>query len=235
VFITFEGANQSTSGTCTDNAGNSASLTVSGINIDKTLPIVAITSPEFRDYLHSESITLDFSATDAISGIDSINAALDGAPVTSGQIIDLRTLAIGQHTLTVNAVDKAGNSASISVTFNVKPISATVDVKPDTLNKDSKSDKNAVTVYIELPSEFDVNAIDLSTVTLSTAKGSVEAQLSPTAVGDYDRDGVLDRMVKFDRQAVITLVDIGEKVKITISGKVAGVAFEGSDEIRVIE
>ncbi|MEK7785376.1 MAG: hypothetical protein AAB658_08135, partial [Chloroflexota bacterium] len=38
--LTGDGANQSASGTVTDNAGNSAATTVSGINIDKTAPTV---------------------------------------------------------------------------------------------------------------------------------------------------------------------------------------------------
>jgi hypothetical protein len=218
----------------TDNAGNVEETKTEAIKIDKTLPSITITSPQAKDYLHSENVTLNFSATDALSGIDAITGLLDSTPATNGQVIDLRTLTLGQHTLAVTAVDKAGNSASKTVTFNVKPVPATVDVKPDTLNRASQSDKNAVTVYIEVPG-YDVNAMDVATVTLSTSKGSVSAQLKPTEVGDYDKDGVPDRMVKFDRQAVIAIIDVGEKVKITISGKIAGAIFEGSDEIRVIE
>ena len=218
----------------TDEAGNVETTKTEAIKIDKTLPSITIASPQAKDYLHSENVTLNFSATDALSGIATITGLLDSTPATNGQVIDLRTLTLGQHTLAVTAVDKAGNSASKTVTFNVKPVPATVDFKPDTLNKASQSDKSAVTVYIEVPG-YDVNAIDVATVTLSTSKGSVSAQLKPTEVGDYDKDGVPDRMVKFDRQAVIAIVDVGEKVKITISGKIAGAIFEGSDEIRVIE
>lgn len=114
------------------------------------------------------------------------------------------------------------------------PVPAIVDVKPDTLNKASQGDKNAVTVYIEILG-YDVNAINVSTVTLNTSKGNASAQLLPTEVGDYDSDSVPDRMVKFNRQVVIAIVDIGERVKIIIRGKVGGTAFEGSDEVRVIE
>ncbi len=121
----------------------------------------------------------------------------------------------------------------VSFTGGLQQVQATVDVKPDTLNIASKSDKNAVTVYIEV-SCYDVNNIDMSTVTLSTEKGSVPAQLSPTEVGDYDSDGIPDRMVKFDRQAVIAIVNVGEKVKVNIQGKIGDAVFAGSDEIRVI-
>ncbi len=50
---------------------------------------------------------------------------LDSSPVTNGQVIDLRTLTLGQHTLTVMAVDKAGNRTSTAVTFttlNTPPV-----------------------------------------------------------------------------------------------------------------
>jgi hypothetical protein len=40
-------------------------------------------------------------------------------------------------------------------------------------------------------------------------------------------------MVKFDRQAVIGIVDVGDVV-VTISGKISGKDFEGTDMIRVI-
>ncbi len=113
-------------------------------------------------------------------------------------------------------------------------IHANTDIKPDTLNKASHSDENAVAAYIEIPG-YDVNNIDVGTITLSTAKGSTSARLSPTEVGDYNSNGVPDLMVKFDRQEVIAIVETGERVKIKISGKVAGAVFEGANEIRVIE
>jgi len=40
-------------------------------------------------------------------------------------------------------------------------------------------------------------------------------------------------MVKFDRAAVQGMLTLGEQVEITISGEVAGIVFEGHDNIRV--
>jgi hypothetical protein len=108
---------------------------------------------------------------------------------------------------------------------------ATVDVDPDTLNLKSKG--KFVTVYIELPSGFDVNDIDVSSVTLSSGTGSVPALASPTGVGDHDNDGIPDLMVKFDRSAVQSIVVVGINA-LTVSGSAGGVGFEGSDTIRVI-
>jgi len=113
-------------------------------------------------------------------------------------------------------------------------IPATVDIKPDTLNNGSKSGDNAVTAYIEILGQ-DVRLIDISSLVLSTAKGSVFAQISPSKVGDYDSDGIADLMVKFNRQEVISIVDAGEAIEITITGNVAGMLFRGSDWIKVIQ
>jgi arabinoxylan arabinofuranohydrolase len=53
-------------------------------------------------------------------------------PVADGDVIDLLTLALGEHTLTVYAVDKAGNEASKSVTFSV---TATPQSLKDTVDR----------------------------------------------------------------------------------------------------
>jgi hypothetical protein len=73
------------------------------------------------------------------------------------------------------------------------PVPATIDIDPDTLNLKSKG--SFITAYIELPEGFDVNLIDVCSVMLNE---TVFAELSPTAIGDYDTDGVpeaLSRLV----------------------------------------
>lgn len=96
---------------------------------DTVAPVVTIHSPLPMTYLHPEYVTLDFTAVDGPngttpsfappSGIMSITADLDGMPVINGQVIDLFTLALGEHTLTVTATDFYGNSTMASVTFYV--------------------------------------------------------------------------------------------------------------------
>ena len=110
-------------------------------------------------------------------------------------------------------------------------ISATIDVDPDTLNLKSKG--NWITAYIELPSGYDVKNIDVKTVRLIVGKDNVPAENWPTSIGDYDNDGKPDLMVKFSRSAVQQFLIIGVN-KVTVVGKVAGVPFEGKDNIKVI-
>jgi len=86
---------------------------------DTDAPVITINSPAATTYLHPDYLTLDFSAADATSGVSSVTADIDGKTVTNGQKIDLYTLALGDHTLTVKAVDNAANEATAAVTFKV--------------------------------------------------------------------------------------------------------------------
>lgn len=111
-------------------------------------------------------------------------------------------------------------------------IRATIDISPDTLNLRSRG--RWITAYIELPSGYSVENIDVSTVRLIVENDNVPAESRPTGIGDHDNDSTPDLMVKFSRSAVQALAEIGE-VEMTVNGEVAGLPFEGSDIIRVID
>ena len=131
--------------------------------------------------------------------------------------------------------DQAGNSTTVEVNFEVI-IDAVVDVKPDTLNLKSKSDRNAVTVYIELPSGCDVAEIDVASVNMDINGPLIAAQSFPTVVGDYDADGIADRMIKFDRQLVVTALNgTTGNITLAMSGQlIDGRRFAGTAAIKVI-
>ncbi|HJT90195.1 MAG TPA: hypothetical protein VJ732_20130 [Bryobacteraceae bacterium] len=84
--VSTQGANQSASGTCTDAAGNSATVTFSGIDIDKTPPtIVASISPAAVNGWYNIATgppTISFVCSDALSGIAPGSCP---APVTLGE------------------------------------------------------------------------------------------------------------------------------------------------------
>ncbi|MEM4187575.1 MAG: hypothetical protein QW786_02135 [Candidatus Hadarchaeum sp.] len=234
TLVSTEGVNQSVTGTATDMAGNSASVILSGINIDVTRPVITIRSPEQLEYSPTENVALDFSVFDSLSGVSSLMAQLDGVEVFSGQLIDLSKF-LGRHRLIVIATDAAGNMETSSVEFSVI-IPATVDVCPDVLNLKSKSDKNAVTAFIELPEGYLVEEIDAASVKLDIGGTIVSAQSNPSCVGDYDGDGVADLMVKFNRAEVVAALGaaIGQ-AKITVKGRMNnGLSFAGEDILRVI-
>ena len=87
--------------------------------VDTTPPTVSISSPQAKEYLHTAIVPVAWTAVDTESGVASESATLDGSPVTKGQTVDLLYLALGPHKVTVTAKDKAGNTGSASVTFNV--------------------------------------------------------------------------------------------------------------------
>ena len=101
--VVGEGASQSASGTCTDNAGNvSAPASVGDINVDKTAPVVTITgTTDGASYLLGDEPTVGCSTSDALSGVDTAaTATVSGGPV-------------GTFTVTCEgATDLAGNAAS---------------------------------------------------------------------------------------------------------------------------
>ena len=117
------------------------------------------------------------------------------------------------------------------------PTKWTVVIDPEILNLRSKG--KWITVYIELPGGYYANEIDVSTVVLN---GTVPAEQGPTAIDDYDGDGVPDLMVKFDRAAVqqyiLNSVDLTEhfiEVTLTVTGYLDdGTPFQGNDTIRVV-
>jgi len=123
------------------------------------------------------------------------------------------------------------------------PPAATVDVDPDTLNL--KSQGQWITVYIQLSECLDAIDIDASTLLLN---GTISPVLDPqydfvTNSSEYlvdnIEDGVLERMVKFNRTEVSSWIydDLGIQfgnVTLTITGELNdGTPFEGADVIFV--
>ena len=102
VDLTREGANQIASRAFSDRAGNSASASVSGINIDLTRPTIdsSLAPPANANGWNNTSVTVSFLCNDALSGVDSCSPA---ALVTAEGSSQART---GQ------ARDKAGNEAT---------------------------------------------------------------------------------------------------------------------------
>ncbi len=105
-----------------------------------------------------------------------------------------------------------------------------IDIDPDTLNLNSTG--NWITCYIELPDGYNVTDINNSAILLNDA---VSAETNPTNISDYDNNGISDLMVKFNRKDVIKILEVGDNVVITITGKLYDeTIFEGIDYIQVI-
>ncbi|MCA1833626.1 MAG: hypothetical protein ABR548_13365 [Actinomycetota bacterium] len=121
--VSGEGAAQSATGTCADDAGNTATDTVSDIDIDMTKPGAAAGASRPADHngWYSASFDIGWTGSDALSGIDACTAAVtvDGPDTAGGS----RTGA---------CTDKAGNDsdpASLSFKYDATPpnVSGTPD------------------------------------------------------------------------------------------------------------
>jgi len=122
-------------------------------------------------------------------------------------------------------------------------IDADVDVDPNTLNLNSKG--NWITCYIELPEDSDSDIVDIANinaenVTLADVPAYIgeqgwasrETRISNTV--DHDGDGVLERMVKFDRSAVQAALKPGDNTVLVKGAFPDGVTFfQGTDVIHV--
>jgi len=125
--------------------------------------------------------------------------------------------------------------------LSLPSIEATVNVDPDTLNL--KSNGEWISAYIELPTGFDVANIDVSSIVLTVDGADFYVDpAAPTAIGDYDLDGVSDLMVKFSRAAIrdyLTEPDLEIEdgpfysVGFYITGSVDTITFLGADTVRV--
>jgi len=118
ITLTNEGENQSATGTAKDKAGNEASFTVSGINIDKTAPEINISSPESKNYLNNQTITIDYSVLDNINEVAS-QVYYDNK-LTADKNINLSFQNLGEHVLKITAMDEAGNQSEKEVKFQIR-------------------------------------------------------------------------------------------------------------------
>jgi len=118
-------------------------------------------------------------------------------------------------------------------------IKATVALDPDTLNLASNG--NWITCYLELPEGHDVANVDAATVKLGDVpaylgeQGWATAESNAENTADHDGDGMIERMVKFDRAAVQAAVQPPQATVVVKGILVGGTPFEGTSVIQVVD
>jgi hypothetical protein len=112
VVLATNGASNSVTRTATDNAGNQASSTVSGIKIDQERPTLTAADVNVAGatYTLGAVPTATCSATDAVSGVDSCRVSVTGGTANG----------VGGFAYTAVATDRAGNTTTVTGTFTVK-------------------------------------------------------------------------------------------------------------------
>jgi hypothetical protein len=110
VTLTDNGAGQSVSGTATDNAGNKATATIGGIDIDRQKPDIALAGlKDGAVYTLGAVPAGSCTATDSVSGAGPCTVAVSGG-LANG---------VGTFVYVAKATDKAGNEAQVTGTFRV--------------------------------------------------------------------------------------------------------------------
>jgi len=127
----------------------------------------------------------------------------------------------------------------VTTQVSANGITANVNIDPDSLLLTEEGNGKWITAYIGLPDSYDVNNINVSSVTLEVMGKNV-------TVSKYDIQGN-KLMVKFDRAIVVSQIrellpmmvhmtpHVKEEVTLEVTGKLCdGTAvFRGSDTIKV--
>jgi hypothetical protein len=119
ITLTSEGAGQSVTGTTTDNAGNTASATVSGINIDTTTPVLMLPSNIIAAATGPAGAVVTYSDS-ASDGAGSGVVVLSSTPASGS------TFPLGTTPVTVTATDAAGNTTTGIFTVTVEDLTPPV-------------------------------------------------------------------------------------------------------------
>ena len=108
VTVDTEGAKQSVTRIATDKAGNTAAATAT-VNIDKSQPVITATVDGAKNPAgwYKGAVTVRYTCSDSLSGVDSCPTDV---------VVDADS---AKHTITRDAKDKAGNSATATTT-NIK-------------------------------------------------------------------------------------------------------------------
>ena len=238
-------------GTTTLTVNNVAPILLT-VNADQTLTAGDWTdfAATFTDpgWLDTHMATWDHGDETSASGtVTEENEAPDATGTVTGGHSYFRQ---GVYTVGLTVTDDDDGIGIGSFTVTVNAIAATIDFDPNTLNLSSGG--NWVTVYIELPEGYDVRHIIHTPESPVLLNGVLPAVTDPKYgwvksedgyIVDHDGDGILERMVKFDKAEVQAMLEVGEEVVVTASGVLAydnghdtGQAdFEGHDIIRAID
>lgn len=190
------------------------------------------------DYPRVNSYVLQYSE-DGINYIDI--PGTEGTTIGQSKTIEFAPVTSSYFRLWMNSTtEKEPTINEIEIYHSVQPpepeiLEASVEIHPRTLNLKSQGGANSMTVYVELPSSHEVSMIDPSSVSLNIGGVSIAAQAHPIEIGDRDRNGVRDLMLKFDRQKVIAALGENEgEAEMVLNGQLQdGTRFTGRDTIRV--
>lgn len=219
--LVFDGLTHDLEWTSPDLGTYVAGLGAYDIDRDGTTEIIAGNKEGYLYVFDGETYEEEWQSPDMGSGI----IALDVSNIDDDENIEI----------------VFGTDEGYIYIYDVQPfiIEATIDIDPNTIKLGGEG--NFVTCYIEFPEDFEVREIDVNTILLEDTLSPI---LDPrygwvtneeSYIMDHDEDGILEMMVKFDRDEVEEILSPGI-YNLKVTGKlIDGTMFEGySDEITVI-
>ncbi|WP_327044647.1 hypothetical protein OG320_23215 [Microbispora sp. NBC_01189] len=161
---------------------------------DTTPPTVsaAVSGTKDADGNYVDSATVTITATDAESGVDTVEYSVDGQPFasyTKALVVDQP----GRHTVGYRATDKAGNASDVgSVTFTVVS-SSPKDTTPPTVSAAVSGTKDADGNYVS-SATVTISATDTESgvdkVEYSLDGGAFQAYTAPVSVNQVGKHTV---------------------------------------------
>ncbi len=187
-----EGADQGATGTATDYAGNTASATVSGINVDKAKPTNVVVSGVSDYYFGATPGTASCTADGGTSGLDNC------------LVTDYDATAVGPHEATATATDIAGNTTTTKVPYQVKAWTATGFYAPVDMGGVQNTVKAGSTVPLkfeafagtELTSTTAVKSFTQQKTTCGTATVIDEIEITTTGKTELRYDAVAGQFIQ---------------------------------------
>jgi sugar lactone lactonase YvrE len=233
IVMAQEGANQTVTGTATDLAGNTASVTAT-VNIDATPPSIALAP--VSAVTGQSTISLSGTASDTLSGLSGVTC--NGAPATvSGSSFQCAAALLeGTNVVRIVAVDRAGNEGlqSVSILLDMAPPILTF-VTPDeglqvnegsiAVEVDAGDDDAIASVTVNgSPAAF-AGGYYRTTVSLSEGANTITANVADRA----GNTNTAQRHVSFfplPRIAITTPADLAVvgPATIAVNGSVSGAA-----------
>ena len=161
VHVQQEGAGQVITGTATDHAGNSASVSAT-VSIDKTPPVATVNWPLPGTALQDSPALIKGVVNETLSGVAAVTCNGTNATLSSSSFTCNVPLETGQNNIQILASDVAGNSSQtgLMVAYLGAKYAAIVDVmvSSDKNFNDVPSDYTGLR-YDEATSPYIVNAV----------------------------------------------------------------------------
>lgn len=174
-----------------DDAGNSTSTSIN-LTVDNGDPTASITDPNDGETA-SGDVAVNATSSDATTSVTSFTLSIDGTQVTSTSGSDINytwdsdngSWSDGPHTLTVEATDELGNTASES-------ISVTLDNTAPTASFSSPGSGDIVGGTIDVTADASDGGSGLSTLTLEDNNGQIGSVSSAPNTFSWDTTRVDD-------------------------------------------